>query len=254
MDFLQKLIIICPLIFFAGLVDSIAGGGGLISLPAYYLAGLSPHAALSTNKFSSTCGTSLSVYKFMKNKKINLKVSFISVLFAFIGSMLGSQLASVLDEVYLRYTLVVALPIVAFIVLRTKDFGKEIKNINLSNIKLLVLSATTGLVIGSYDGFFGPGTGTFLILIYTSVFGFDLITASGSAKIVNLSSNIAALTVGILYGNVIFLIAIPAALSSIAGNYVGASLALKNGSKVIKPVFVGVLILLMVTIVFSLFK
>ena len=104
-----------------------------------------------------------------------------------------------------------------------------------------------------YDGFFGPGTGSFLILTYTAVIGFDLTTASGNAKIVNLASNVAALITFILGGKIVYLLGIPAAISGILGNWIGSGLAIKNGSKVIRPVFIGVISMLFLKVGYDLF-
>lgn len=240
---------ICPFIFLAGLVDSIAGGGGLISLPAYMFAGLPIHFAYGTNKFSSTFGTFFSTLRFVRSGKIHYISAVISAAAALFGSHWGAKAALALDEKYLKYCLVVLLPVIGVFVLTRRGFGEKETAAELSRIKVILLSFLSGLLIGAYDGFFGPGTGTFLILIYTGVIGFSLITASGNAKVVNLSSNIAALITFIIGGKVSFIVGIPAALFGILGNWIGSGLAIKNGAKVIKPVFIGVLALLFIKIV-----
>ncbi len=240
---------ICPFIFLAGLVDSIAGGGGLISLPAYMFAGLPIHFAYGTNKFSSTFGTFFSTLRFVRSGKIHYVSAAISAAAALFGSHWGAKAALELDEKYLKYCLVVLLPVIGVFVLTRRGFGEKETAGELSKIKMILLSFLSGLLIGAYDGFFGPGTGTFLILIYTGIIGFSLITASGNAKVVNLSSNIAALITFIMGGKVSFMVGIPAALFGILGNWIGSGLAIKNGAKVIKPVFIGVLALLFIKIV-----
>ncbi len=245
----RTMLLICPLIFAAGLVDSIAGGGGLISLPAYVFAGLPMHFAYGTNKFSSMFGTLFSTLRFVKSRKVYLKSAIISAIGALAGSALGAKAALSLSDIYLRYTLIIMLPVIAVFILAKRNFGENNRVKHLSGRKIIFLSAITGVVIGAYDGFFGPGTGTFLILVYTGAIGFDMTTASGNSKIVNLSSNIAALVTFLLSGKVLFGIGIPAALFGIAGNWIGSGLAIKNGSKVIKPVFIGVFALLFLKIV-----
>ncbi len=250
---MTKLLIICPLVFLAGLIDSVAGGGGLISLPAYLAAGLPPHAALACNKFSSCCGTFVSCYRYIKNKKADVKAAAVSIVGALIGSAAGAQAVLHVDATILKYLLLAVIPLIAVVVLVKKDFGRESKVSGLSAKTVFVLCAVIGLGLGFYDGFFGPGTGTFLILAFTAIMGFDIVTASGNAKLVNQASNLASLIVFLLHGDVIFMMAIPAALCNIAGNFIGSGLALKNGAKIIRPMFVVALTLLVMYIAKDLF-
>ncbi len=238
------LFIICPLVFIAGFIDAVAGGGGLISLPAYIFAGVPMHIAYGTNKFANCIGTSVASAKFFKSGNIKLKPALISALGAFIGSWAGAQLVILLDEKYLKYSLIIILPIVAIFILFNRNFGQDTDVKDISVKKIYILSFIIGLIIGAYDGFFGPGTGTFLLLAFTGICKFNMITASGNAKIVNLSSNLAALVVYILNGKVAFLIGIPAAICAILGNYIGANLAISKGNKFIKPVILLVIIML----------
>jgi uncharacterized protein len=251
---LHILWIICPLTFLAGFVDSIAGGGGLISLPAYLFIGLSPHLAAGTNKFSSSIGTLFSTIRYAKNKQINYKSAFITAGFALVGAFFGAQLALILSEKYLRICMVILLPAAAVFVLTRKGYGERNTVSSISNKKLIVLCVIFGLMLGAYDGFFGPGTGTFLILAFTSFMGFDLATASGNTKVVNLASNIAAVTVFIIGGSVTYRFGIPAALAGMLGNWIGSGLAIKNGAKVIRPVIMGVIAWLLAKILWDIFR
>lgn len=251
---LMTILIICPLTFLAGFIDSIAGGGGLISLPSYLFIGLPSHAALGTNKFSSSFGTLIATVRYAKNRQIHYKSAVSSAIAALAGSYLGAMLALSFDEKFLRIILIIILPVIAFFVLMKKKFGNETRVTVNSNIKIIILSILTGLVIGTYDGFFGPGAGTFLILAFTGIIGFDLTTASGNAKVVNLASNIAALAAFVINGSVIFAIGIPAAASGILGNWIGSGLAIKNGSKLIRPVFICVVGLLFIKVFSDLLK
>lgn len=251
---LKTLLVVCPMIFAAGFIDSIAGGGGLISLPAYLFAGLPIHFAYGTNKFSSTFGTIFSTFRYIKSGQVHLKSALISAVGALIGSFLGAKLALALDEKFLKYFLIVMLPVVAIIVLIKRNFGDEDRTFDISEIRVLVLSFLSGLIIGAYDGFFGPGTGTFLILAYTGLIGFSLVKASGNAKIVNLASNISALATFAAHGKIVYMIGIPAIIFGIAGNWIGSGLALKNGARIIKPIFIGVLLLLFGTVAYDIFK
>ena len=250
-EYIRTLLIVCPLVFFAGFVDSIAGGGGTISLPAYVAAGVPYHLALGTNKFSSTIGTCVSAGRFIKNGKAHLKALLVAVPAALAGSAAGASIALKISEVYLQYTLVVMLPFLAVFVLKNKKFNDE-GNKRVPSGLTLVLSALAGFAIGAYDGFFGPGTGTFLILVFNLVVGFDILTSSGCAKVINLASNVAALATFLAAGSVVVPVGVCAALFGVAGNYLGSGLALKKGVKLIRPVFVFVLLVLMIKVVYDL--
>jgi uncharacterized membrane protein YfcA len=253
-DLLHILLIVCPLVFLAGFIDSIAGGGGLISLPAYLFAGLPAHQALATNKFSSTFGTALAFFRFAGSGKIRYKASLLAVAGALPGSFLGARLALACDEEYLKYLLFAVIPVIAAVVLVKKDFGGQDRSASVPAARTAVISFLAGSVIGTYDGFFGPGTGTFLILIMTGLIGFDLTTSSGNAKVVNLASNVAALAAFILSGKVLYLVGIPAALSGMLGGWLGSGLAVKKGAGAIKPIFLLVLLLLFGKIGIDLFR
>lgn len=244
----KELIIVCPLVFIAGFIDSAAGGGGLISLPAYIAAGIPVHVATGTNKCSSALGTIFSAWNFFKNGKVHIKSAICSSAAALIGSYIGAMLNMIVDEYALRIVMIAAVPIVAVFVVFKRDFGDEDKSGEKTTLKIMILSSVIGLVIGCYDGFFGPGTGTFLIFAFTIIIGFDMLTASGNAKFVNLSSNIAALIAYTVNGNVIWRIGIPAAAFCIAGNILGSRMAIKKGSKFIKPMFLIILAILFVKI------
>ncbi|NFA43676.1 sulfite exporter TauE/SafE family protein [Clostridium botulinum] len=245
------LLIICPLVFLAGIIDAVAGGGGIISLPAYIFAGIPIHIAYGTNKFASCIGTSISSIKFFRSGNIKIKSALLSAAGALIGSWFGAQIVLLLNEKYLNYCLIVILPIVSLFLLFNRNFGVKNKK-ELSNKKLYILSFIIGVFLGAYDGFFGPGTGTFLVICFTGILGFNLITASGNAKIVNLASNFSALIAYILGGKVMFSIGVPAAVCAIAGNYLGAHLAIKNGDKIIKPIIFVAIGLLFIKVIFDL--
>jgi uncharacterized membrane protein YfcA len=220
----RMLLILCPLVFFAGLVDSIAGGGGIIAL------------------------TLFATGRFIKRRQIHFSSAVSSALTALLGSFWGAQAALAMDEKYLQYLLLILLPGIAVLILTRHNFGAEPPSFQLPQSKIIGFSGLIGLAIGAYDGFFGPGTGTFLILANTVILGFDLKRASGNAKIGNLASNVAAVAAFVAGGKVLFWVGIPAALCSILGNWIGSGLALKNGAKIIRPVFIGVLGLLLIKI------
>lgn len=252
-DYGLTLLIVCPLVFLAGFIDSIAGGGGIVSLPAYLFAGLPVHLAYGTNKFGSSFGTLIAAGKYAKNGCVEFRSAGCSVAGALIGAWFGAKLAVSLDEKYLKYSLLIILPIVAIFLLFNRNFGVERPERKLHGAKLYAVAGAIGLVIGVYDGFFGPGTGTFLTLAFTGLMGFSLINASGNARVVNLASNLAALTAYIISGKVVYAVGIPAALCGICGNYLGARLAIKKGAKFIRPIIlvsVGLLFVHMISEIF----
>ncbi|MFA7057468.1 MAG: TSUP family transporter [Candidatus Cloacimonadales bacterium] len=243
--------IILPAIFLAGLIDSMAGGGGLISIPAYLAAGLPPHFALGNNKFSSANGTIFSTIRFFRNNLIDTKVALFSAVFALIGSFFGTKTVLYLSPNFLNILLIIALPVIAFIIIFNKKLGQVNNSSSVSMKKKLITAVIAGLAIGFYDGFFGPGTGSFLILIYTSVLHYDFVVANANAKVVNLASNLAAVATFIASGKVNYEIAIPAAICGILGNLTGSQLVIKKGNAFIKPVFVFVLMLLLVKVIWD---
>ncbi len=244
-------LIVCPMLFLAGFVDSIAGGGGLISLPAYMLAGLPIHNAIATNKLSSSCGTSLSLMRFIKHKLINFKVAIPAVIAGMFGSYFGARLSLFIKEIYLRQLLLVILPVAAFIVLNKKlfkDNGKTEVEVNTRTILVVIVSA---LVIGMYDGLYGPGTGTFLIIAFTTFAKMGIGPANAHTKAINTATNLSSLVVFILSGQVIIALGIAAAVCNMLGNYVGSGLAMKKSTRITKPIILTVLLLLLIKIILS---
>nr|WP_319489878.1 sulfite exporter TauE/SafE family protein [uncultured Caproiciproducens sp.] len=221
----QQILIACPLIFLASFVDAVAGGGGLISLPAYYLTGMTSHFAIGSNKFSSCIGTMFSAGRFLKDGSFNMRVALTSAGFALVGSYAGARLTLILDDHFLRVTMLVLLPFAAFAILFSKKKGSSDINTfgTVPARRAMILSAIIGLVLGMYDGFFGPGTGTFLIIAFTAFLGFDYKTACGNTKVVNLASNVAALVTFVAAGKIQYAVAAPAAVCSIAGHWIDSS-------------------------------
>jgi uncharacterized membrane protein YfcA len=246
-------LIILPIIFIAGLMDAIAGGGGLLSLPAYLVAGLPPHNALANNKFSSVFGTFVTTLRYLKHGMIDVKPAILSGILAFLGSNLGTRLVINLDPFFLNYLLVILLPIITIISLFSKNLGKKNTSKDISLPKRIIVSLFAGFIIGFYDGFFGPGAGAFLILIFTSLLKYDFIVANGNTKVINLASNLASVATFIFAGKVIFTIGIPAAIAGICGNWIGSKLVIVNGNKLIRPIFLTVFLLLFLTICYNLF-
>lgn len=241
--------IVCPLVFLAGLIDSVAGGGGLISLPAYLIAGLPAPLALGTNKCDNAFGTFLATGRFIQRKQLHVPTAAAAALAALVGSALGSQLAMRVAAKFLNYLLLAVVPILGGFILFQPQLGAEDKTGRHSPKVLMAICVGIGFVVGGYDGFFGPGAGTFMMLAFTTLAGFDLLRASGNTKVVNSASNAASLVTFALAGQVVWAVGVPAALCNILGNYIGSGLALKGGAKVIRPMFFVVLGLLAVKLV-----
>ena len=251
LEYIHSLIYICPLAFLAGFIDSSAGGGGTVSIPAYLLTGMPAHLAFGTNKLSASIGTIVAAGRFIRNKAIDFRTAFTAAALAVLGSALGSRFLLLLDDRTLRIMLIIALPCVAaFLVLRrggSHESGRE----GMSVRKAVVLASVVGFFIGMYDGVIGPGTGTFAIIAFNVLLRQDLKVASGNAKILNLSSNLASLVTFALAGQVLYVLALPAAVFSIAGNYLGSGFAIRKGAKFIRPMLLVVLGLLLSKVIFD---
>ena len=243
----RMLLIVLVGVFLASFVDGVAGGGGIISVPTYFLAGLPAHLALGTNKLSSGIGTVVSTLRFIRGGYVDWPLAVPSIALALFGAHLGTRLQLALDERALKWLLLAVLPIVALVVLRQKKFSEEPGDIDRRRQALIVLAAS--LVVGAYDGFYGPGTGTFLILIYCSLAKMDLRTASGNVKLVNLASNVCALATSLLAGKVFIVLGLIGAAASVAGHYLGSGLAIRDGSKIVRPVILLVLALLAIKVI-----
>lgn len=244
-------LLVCIGVFCASFMDAIGGGGGIISLPTYLLAGLPMHFALGTNKLSSCIGTVASTVRYVKNGYVNWFLGIPSIALALIGAHLGTKLHLAMDEKYLKLVLILVLPVIAVILLRKKDLPEEW--LPLKQWRRCAIIWAASLIFGAYDGFYGPGTGTFLLLTFCYLGKIDVRTASGNVKLVNLSSNIGALATSLAAGKVIIPLGLTAAVFSIAGQYLGAGLALKNGSKIVRPVILVVLFLLSGKVLLELF-
>ncbi len=241
---LQTFLIVCPLLFLAGLVDAIGGGGGLISLPAYLLAGVPIHNAIATNKLSSACGTTLATLRFIKEGLVNWKLAVPTIIMAVLGSSFGANLSMATEDGVMEGILFVILPVVAVIVLNPRIFHDNLGTEQTLSRKTWIAALVFSFLVGVYDGFYGPGTGTFLIVVFTVFAGMNIPRANAHAKVINLTTNITSLTIFLMNGQVIFLLGIAAALCNMAGSYVGAGLAVRGGSRVTRPVILLVLALL----------
>lgn len=243
--------LVCVGVFCASFMDAIGGGGGIISLPCYLLAGVPIHFALGTNKLSSCIGTVASTVRYVKNGCVDWVLAIPSIVLALIGSHFGTRLQLMVDERYLKFVLLIVLPVIAAILLKKKELPEMRKPMNEWRRRGIIFLFS--LLIGTYDGFYGPGTGTFLLLAFCYLGKIDVRTASGNVKLVNLSSNIGALATSLFAGKVLASLGLLAAVFAIAGQYLGAGLALKNGSKIVRPVILVVLALLVGKVLLELF-
>ncbi len=246
---LIQFLIVCPLVFLAGFVDAVAGGGGLISLPAYLIAGFPVHFAIGTNKISSAMGTTLTTIRYTKSGFIPWKQAIFCVLFAFAGSACGANLALLINDGVFKIIMLVILPLTALYVMRGKALSGDKEPY--SAVKTTVLACAVAFFIGAYDGFYGPGTGTFLILLLTAVAHMPVTEANGVSKAINLATNLSALVVFLINGKVVFAIGLVAGLFSIAGNWLGSGLFKKGGSKAVKPIMITVLVIFFVKVLYE---
>ena len=241
---MEQYLIVCPLVFLAGLIDSIAGGGGLISLPAYLIAGVPPHIALGTNKTSSSMGTVVSAAKLAKNGFVDRRTAVPVGLCAVAGAIVGATISLYVEDTVITHMMIVILPVVAFYVLRSRTLGESEKTGTLTGGRLIGAVCGIGLVMGIYDGFYGPGTGTFLLLLLTGLAHLDTRRAAGTTKVMNLSSNLAALATFLINGKVYYSLGLVSGLFCIAGHYIGSSLVVRGGRRVVRPMILVVLCIL----------
>lgn len=246
-----QFLIVCPMVFLAGFVDAIAGGGGLISLPAYLLAGVPMHQAIATNKLSSATGTTISTIRYCRNTKVDWSIVGPAIVLSLIGSSIGAKLTMMMPESVLKIVLLVVLPVTAVFVFR-KNALVEKQSGSVSHRRMLLITWIAALAIGCYDGFYGPGTGTFLILVMVGLAKMDMMQAAANTKLINLASNISALAAFLIGGKVVLTLGLAASVFSIAGHYTGSSMVMKNGTKIVKPIILVVLVLLFLKVIFDL--
>lgn len=206
--------------------------------------------ALGTNKMSSVLGTSMATWRFAKNGYIQLKKVIWFIVAALIGSAIGANLTLHVSERIVEYMMIGVLPVVAFYVLRNKKMGDDTLAHTIPEKKSFLIALAAAFVIGVYDGFYGPGTGTFLILILTGAARYTMKEAAGTTKAINLSSNVAAIITFIINGKVIYPLGLAAGLCSILGNYIGSGMVMTNGQKIVRPLVLVVLTILFVKIIF----
>jgi uncharacterized protein len=233
-----KILAVLLLTFVAGFLDAVVGGGGLITVPALLInLPKIPIATLfGTNKIAALSGTSVAAFQYAKRIKFNSKLLFVIAFFSSVASFTGARLVTYINVNTFKPVILVILVLITVYTVIKKDLG-SIQTKSYTIKTQMLFGSLIGLVVGFYDGFFGPGTGSFLILGFVVLLGFEFIHASAYAKVINCFTNLSALIVFIKQGNYILELAIPMAVLNIAGNILGTRMALKKGNKFVRIVF-----------------
>ena len=232
----------------AGFIDSIAGGGGLISIPVLLIGGLPIHTLIATNKLASSMGTSIATFKYYREGYMKLELVAPCIVFALCGSALGANASLLVNENVIRILMLVVIPIAGFYVLRTKEIDGSGKQ-PLPKMRRIATCAVIAFALGFYDGFYGPGTGTFLMLLLTGLGHLKITDAAGTTKAINLTTNLAALVVFLVNGAVLIPLGLTCGLFNIAGNYLGARLFTQKGSALCRPIILVVLIIFAIRVI-----
>jgi uncharacterized membrane protein YfcA len=240
------ILLLCLSSLLAGFIDAVVGGGGLIQIPAMLilLPGAPVATILGTNKFASCAGTTIAVQRFARHVAIDWSTVLPAAITAFVFSFLGSRTVTLLHTEFMRPIVLVLLVLVAIYVFFVKDLGL-IHRPRHAPKKATWFGILIGAGLGFYDGFFGPGTGSFLIFLFVGVFGFDFLSASASAKVINWATNIASVLYFGWSGNILYRYAVPMAVCSVLGATIGTRLAIAKGSRFVRIFFlviVGALI------------
>ncbi|MDR1007348.1 MAG: TSUP family transporter [Campylobacteraceae bacterium] len=244
-------IILCFTFFVSGFVDSIAGGGGLINIPIFLLVGAPPEFALGTTKMSATIGKIAALVNYAKNGFINWRLAFFGLPTAIIGGILGTKAILYFNSANIGKIILFLLPIgIIAVLLPRKSFDAAKK---ITKIKLYLITPIICLLLGFYDGFFGPGVGSFFIIALNFFIGLSLVQAAAMTKVFNLATAFSSFAVFAIEGKIFFVVGILLIFFSIIGNVVGSSLAIKIGSNFIKKVLLFSLSLLFVSLAWKLF-
>lgn len=247
---LSQLLIICPLIFCAGVMNAVSGGGGLIGLPAFILAGIPMHYAMGTNKLSAIPGSLISAFRYFRHGFVDVRLMLASAAAALAGAAIGVNFALMLNELILERLLLIVIPVTAFYVFKNKKFSVED---TISRKSAVIRSVVISFGLGLYDGIYGPGVGTFFVLLYNKLVKLDIRTASGNAKCVNLAANITAMLVFLINGKIMIVPGLFAAAFGMLGGYIGAGLVIRNGAGIIRPFLLVVLTVIFIKITLNVF-
>ena len=253
MEYLADLLYLCPLLLIAGILDGIAGGGGIIALPAYLLTGMPVHCAYACNKLQSGLGTACSAGKYIKEGLADIKTALISLPFTILGSMAATRLILSLDAQVVKLIIAVCIPLAAVLMFAKRKLSqKTVTRVGIST-KTVALCIFSGLILGAYDGLFGPGGGTVAMIVFSLLMNYDLRVGCGNGKIIIVVSNITAVIHYITGGYMIWHVALPCAAANMLGSYLGAALAVKKGEKLVTAAMVTVIVVLVVQTVLQFF-
>ncbi|MBR2834694.1 MAG: sulfite exporter TauE/SafE family protein [Coriobacteriales bacterium] len=241
-------VLLCAASFLAGLIDAISGGGGLISLPTFMAVGFPAHYIMGTSQCSTIPGCVIALIQFALKKKIHWPSAIICIPACMVGAFLGARLNIITPEHILRIIMIVLVPIVAVVVLSKHDIGAENRVDTLSPKRLVITNILIGLILGTYQGFYGAGSGTFLLLAFALADRLDLVTASGNVKAVVTFSSVVATATYVAEGLIAWDFVVAITIFNAAGAFFGARLALTKGAKVIRPMFIAVLTILFLSV------
>lgn len=252
---LLELLPLVLLAFAAGLIDAAVGGGGLVQIPGLFavMPQQPPATLFGTNKFASVFGTLTATWRYARHVDIAWKLVIPAAITAFALSFAGAAAVSYLPKELMRPLVLVLLLGMLGYTLWKKDFGALHRPSRIGRRELAIALAIGG-AIGFYDGFFGPGTGSFLIFLFIRFFGFDFLRASSAAKVVNVSTNLAALCFFIPHGNVLYHYAIPMAAANMTGALVGTRLAVAGGTVLIRKLFIALVVVLIAKLAWDVLK
>ncbi len=238
----SEIIVLCIAAFAAGFIDAVVGGGGLVQTPAILVALPQYPVAtlLGTAKIPSFCGTSIACFQYAKRVQLQWKLLLAMCCIALLAAMAGSYTVAIVSNSFMKPFIFFILILVALYTWMKKDFGNTVSK-NLQPSRELLYAVLFAILIGFYDGFIGPGAGSFLVLFFISVLGFDFLKASAHAKFVNLATNTGSIIYFGASGNILFQFAIPMAAFNIAGSFLGSRLAIIRGNKFIRLFFLLVI-------------
>lgn len=248
------IILLCSVAFLAGFVDAIVGGGGLIQTPAgiVLLPYLPVSTIIGTLKIPAFSGTSFAAYQYLKKVDMNWKLLAWMMLLATSSAFAGSALLNYVHNDFMKPLLLVVLCIIALYTFLKKDFGQHTeKNHSAKRETWYAILIATG--IGFYDGFIGPGAGSLLVLLFITLLGFDFLHASANAKMVNLATNFGSICLFLSKGKIIWMIALPMAVSNAAGGWLGAKLAINKGNKFIRLFFLAIVVIMLARFAYDVF-
>ncbi|MEW9899885.1 TSUP family transporter [Chitinivorax sp. PXF-14] len=251
---LLSLAFLIGMAFLAGLVDAAVGGGGLIQTPALFgaLPSHTPAMIFGTNKLASISGTATAAYRYARTVRIHWPVALPAAIAAFVFSFIGARLVAWLPVHIVKPLVLALLIVIALYTMKKKDLG-EVHAPHRSGSSERWMALLVGCLIGFYDGFFGPGTGSFLTFAFVRLFGFDFLRAAAAAKVVNGATNLAALAYFIPTGNVLYAAAVPMAVANMAGAHVGTQVAMKGGTAFVRKLFLVLCWVLIARFAYDLF-